>query len=123
MAAKNGTHALVGAESYDVLTVTWETITSTNTNGSPAEIPEWSDKTIQVVGTWGGATASVEGSNDGTNYSTLHDLLGNTLFLTSDGITSVMETTRYIRPSSAGGDGTQDLDFILLARRPNNMRT
>ena len=46
--------------------------------GSAVELPEWSDNCVHIIGTIGGATVTIEGSNDGTNWTTLDSRSGVT---------------------------------------------
>ena len=45
-----------------------------------------SDRSAQIVGTFDSATITIEGSNDGTNYTTLTDPQGNALSFTTAAI-------------------------------------
>lgn len=98
--------------------VFWETMTTTNDTGLPYAKPQFSDRSIQVTGTFGAAgNLRVQGSNDGTNWATLTDPQGNALDITSAKIEQISEVTQYIRPFVSGGDGTTDLDVTILAVR------
>lgn len=70
--------------------------------------------TVQVTGTIGGATLTVEGSNDGTNFSTLNDAQGNALSLTAVGIEQILENTEYIRIGRSGGT-TTNVNVVIHA--------
>lgn len=94
--------------------VTWTPLTAANATGDTFEWPKYSDRCFQVIGTFGSATAILQGSNDGTNWVTLHDPLGNSISFTTTGLKQVLEVTRYMRPSTSGGDGTQSLTALLL---------
>ena len=73
----------------------------------PVSYAEYSDRTVQVRGTYGGATIAIHGSLDGTNYVVLHDTEGNALSFTSgDNLKSILEATPYIKPVIAGGSST-----------------
>ena len=55
-----------------VLKYTW-VLTGTD-DGAPIPFAQWSDRSVQFVGTWGGGTVVFEGSNNGgTTYATLND--------------------------------------------------
>jgi len=71
-------------------------------------------KSFQVEGTFGSATVICQGSNDGTNYETLHDLNGNAVSFTAAGLKSVEEVVRYVRPSASGGSGSQSVTVSML---------
>lgn len=85
--------------------------------GDAVDFASFADRTVQVVGTFGGATVVIEGSLDGENYATLADPQGNALSFTAAGLESVMEVTKYIRPGVSGGNGTTTLGIYLLVRR------
>lgn len=90
------TKNLVGTQ-----TITWAGLTAGDT-GTPLEYAKFSDKTVQVVGTFGG-TVTMQGSNDGTNWVTLTSNLGAALTFTAMGGGLVAENYRYIRPSAGSG--------------------
>jgi len=86
-------------------------------SGMTQTFSAYPDKTIEIIGTWGGATAVIEGSNDGTNWNTLNDIEGEPLSFTEDsGFKLVLENPLYVRPSTSGGTGT-DLDVTIVASK------
>lgn len=98
--------------------ITWATLTSTNAAGSAYE-PERTRGAIAAVhftGTFDSATAVLQGSNDGTNWLTLNDPNGTAVSFTAAGYAEVSTALAYIRPSTSGGGGSQDIDCILVAR-------
>ena len=115
MATITGTHAKVAK---GVHTVTWLTLTETNTDGSPYGPNEGApfnpDKTFHIFGTWGGGTLVIQGSNDGTNWLTLTDIHSNAASYTADAIDVIAESPLYVRPLVTAGSGV-DLDVILVA--------
>lgn len=84
-------------------------------DGAPIEVVDFADRSVQVEGTFGGASLAVEGSNDSTNYRTLTDPQGNDLLVTSAKVEMVTEVTRRLRPRVVGGSGAS-LTVTLLAR-------
>lgn len=88
-------------------------------DGSPLQMPEAADRSVQVTGTFGaGGSVRLEGSNDGGNtWATLTDPQGNALDITAAKIEAVTELTEYIRPRVTAGDGTTSLAVHLLTRR------
>ena len=92
--------------------------------GPAVELPEWADNCVQIVGTIGGATIVIEGSNDGTNYNTLNSAQGAALSFVAvtDALKQIVERPRFIRPKITGGAGVS-LSVYLLMRRANPMRT
>lgn len=79
---------------------------ATGDTGAPLTNTSFSDRSVQVTGTFNAATVSIEGSNDGTNYTVLTDTAGVALTFTATGIKQVLQVTRYIRPSVAAGTAT-----------------
>lgn len=100
-----------------VLLPTWGPLAAGDTTNA-YEGSYFSDRSVQVVGTFGGAHAIIQGSHDGTNWSTINDPQGVPLDFSSAGLKQLQEITRYIRPLLTGGDGTTALTVYLLARSP-----
>lgn len=69
---------------------------------------------MQVTGTFGGATITLQGSNDGTNYSNITDLAGNDAGLSAAGIIDFSTACAYIRPSSASGTADNVTVTVVL---------
>lgn len=63
---------------------------------------------VQVTGTFGGATVAMQGSNDGSNWVSLNDqaVIANPCSFTSAGLKGVLQMPKYIRPVVSGGAGT-----------------
>ena len=77
-----------------------------NDDGVPTPRAISSDRSVQVEGTFAGASVVIEGSNDGgAHYHTLTDPLGNALSFTSAAIKQVQEVVQLLRPRSSGGSG------------------
>lgn len=83
----------------------------------PAEGPGWADRSVQVSGSFGGATVNIQGSNDGANYYTLNDPFSDPLTFTIEGLRAITELVNYIRPAVVGGAGTS-ITVTLLMRNP-----
>jgi len=98
------------------IVLTW----STMLNGDTGDIYTNSSNrfaTVQVSGTFGaGGTIVLEGSLDGTAWTTLLDSTGSAISLTAAGFLTVRDIALYYRPNVTAGDGTTDLDCMLLAR-------
>lgn len=101
----------------EITRVRWTGLLTGDT-GEPLSMAQFFDRSIQVVGTFGpGGTLIIEGSNDGGGtYSTLTDVIGNNLSLTSSALRQVSELPEYLRPRVTGGDGTTDLDVYMFLR-------
>jgi len=93
----------------------WETLTSANANGTKLRLTGFaSDIIVQAVGTFGSATVTMQGSLDGTTWVTLKDPGGANVSFTAAGGAAIRDKWKWVRPSTAGGDGTQDIDVYLL---------
>lgn len=110
-----GTIALTSTDRNTVAGVVlykWEALGNAD-DGAPVSLGYASDITIQAIGTFGGATVRLQGSNDGTNWHNMTQKGGTTaLGLTAAGVHSINEMPAYIRPLTAGGTGT-DVDVIV----------
>lgn len=95
--------------------VKWLNLTTTADTGLTVTLPAHSDRSVQIVGTFGaGGTIVIQGSNDGTNFKTLDDFQGNALSFTTADLENISQACYYIRPFISGGDGTTDLSVYLL---------
>ena len=96
--------------------ITWETLTESDTAASysPNGLQSYAGS-IQVVGTFGGATVVLQGSNDNTNWVDLSDPNGTAISFTAAGAAEFATAMAYIRPSASGGT-SQDLDIIVSTR-------
>ena len=86
--------------------------------GDTAEPVQWAgdaDRSVQVEGTFDGATITIEGSIDEVNFRTLSDPTGTGLTFTSGRIEAITEAVVMIRPSISGGT-TVDVTVSLLLR-------
>lgn len=97
--------------------VTWATLANGDT-GAQVDWIDFADRCFQVTGTFGsGGSCTLQGSNDGTNWSALTDPQGNALTFTSQKIEQAIELPRYVRPSVTAGDGTTSLTITLCMRK------
>lgn len=75
-------------------------------NGAAVEMPEYPDRSVQVRGTFGGTTITLQGSNEISAPSVWQTLTapgGSPISLTAAGLVQVVEITRWVRPLSTGG--------------------
>jgi len=79
-----------------VVMAVWALTTADHT-GDALSWCDWADRSVTFTGTWGGATAALEGSNDGSTWVALADPQGTAITRTSNGIEAVLELTRYVR--------------------------
>jgi hypothetical protein len=104
--------AVQGAQS--VASATW-TMAGADT-GIAAELTDLADRSVQVSGTFGGATVAIEGSHDGTNWVGLRDQAGVVLTFTAAGIKQIMEFSLFIRAVTSGGTGSA-ISVIVAGRK------
>jgi hypothetical protein len=72
---------------------------------------------VQFAGTFGGATAKLQVSNDGTTFADIKDVHGTTVSATSAAHFEIGRSSIYFRPSVTGG--TSDaVDVYLVLRGP-----
>lgn len=73
---------------------------------------------VQISGTFGGATVTLQHSNDGTTWFTAKDIFGNDVEVTAAGIFELSLSSVYLRPAISGGSG-DDVDVVLVLRGSN----
>lgn len=79
------------------LKVVWTLTTADHTGAFAGNLLDYPHRTVYFLGTWGGATAILEGG-DGTTGVGLTDQAGNAVSKTADGIDPVAEVPEFIRP-------------------------
>lgn len=86
--------------------------------GSPVNLPSYPDGSIQFEGTFGGATAAAQGTNEATptNYEPLTDPQGNAISKAAAGIEQIEEIASWIRPTVTGGAGVAITATLTLRR-------
>jgi hypothetical protein len=92
---------------------TWPNLAAGD-DGRAVEYSEFADRSVQFSGTFGGASVSLQGSNDGVNWHTLTDTLGAPITKTAASLCAITEMTRYIRPLVAGGSGGTAITCTLF---------
>lgn len=100
--------------------ITWA-LTTANTDGAPAQLPEFNLNTWQGSGTWGGATMAFEGSNDGTTWFPLTKVGTTTAAtLTANGGVTTNEAPLYVRPNltTVGVGATVSAVLVAIRRTP-----
>lgn len=102
--------------SQDVAITTWPNVAAGDTCGH-IRLGVWSDRTVQVGGSFGGATVRIQGSNDDIEYFTLTDPQGNPLSFVAAGLEAIIELPAFLRPAIEGGDGTTAVNIIVSGRR------
>ncbi len=114
MAIRNPVVEMLGERT---LRVTWSGLLNGD-QGAPVDLPAFADRSVQVVGTFGsGGAVSMEGSNDGNNFSAVSDPRGSALVITTARIEQIEDCVYRTRPNITGGDGTTNLTVVLFARK------
>lgn len=106
-----------GSGSADL--VTW-VLTTADVDGAPISLPEHADLCWQAIGTWGGATLTLQGSNTTTDaqFMSLTNAAGGTAAtFTADGIKNTIETPIYKRPKLTTAGSGASVTVTLLIRR------
>jgi len=115
MATVNPSVAFVG---NDTVKFSWA-LTNANGDGAPVgpNHADYADRNVQLVGTLGGATIVLQGSNDGgTTWYSLDDPQGNDLSFTAAGGKAISEVPELTRPLLTGGAGSS-VTVLVMARR------
>lgn len=101
---------------YDAVQYLWETVTQADTPLAKSVVGDKGiNGCIQVVGTFGGMTVALHGSNDGTNYAVLKDLQGSDISFTATGLKDFTTACAYLKPVISGGSGA-DVDIYVVMR-------
>ena len=69
---------------------------------------------VQVTGTFGGATITLQVSNDSTNFVTLKDSAGTDISLTASGMREFSTAALYLKPTSSGGTSDNVTVTVIL---------
>ena len=69
---------------------------------------------VQVTGTFGSATITLQVSNDGTNYVTLKDSTGIEILITAAGMREFSTAALYLKPTSSGGTADNVTVTVIL---------
>lgn len=113
---------LVGGD-FNGKLLTWNLNNTDSTTGDYVDgmNSAWSDRSVQVSGTFGtGGTCVIEGSNDGVTWFTLSSPANSTLSFTQAGLKQIVEACRHVRPRITAGDGTTAIAVSLFMRIPNS---
>lgn len=103
----------------DLVQTIWTGLLVTD-DGSWTALDMHPDRTFQALGTFGGATVRLEGSNEttpGAAVFTLSDQVGAPLAFAAAGGRVSAEAPRWVRPVIVGGDGSTALTVVAIARR------
>lgn len=124
--------AVVSEINRFVRQIKWTGLLNTD-SGNAIDLPRFSDKTVHIFGTFGGATVTLYGSNDplalvdknaGTLFGSktaswvkLTETLGNDLAVTAAALKIILEDPLYILPVVTAGDGTTTISVIIECKK------
>jgi len=115
------TFVVVESETYapirGTMVAKWEGLgIGGNDIGKEFQCPNFPIRSIQVVGTFGGASITLQGSNmiDSPEFSTLNDEGGSAITLSAAAIKQIRENTYWLRPVATSLGATTDLDVYVL---------
>ena len=91
---------------HGVLQSVWTPLGDSDT-GTPEQLSRFQYHSILMAGTAGGATITVEGSEDGVSYITLKDVNGSNISATVvPARFDMVNVPMHTRPKTASGSGT-----------------
>lgn len=102
--------------SQDVAVTTWSPLQADD-DGVPVRLAVYSDRSVQIAGTFSGASVTIGGSNDGVTYHALTGTDGQPLTLTAGALRQVVELPVFIKPRVFGGDAQTNINVILAGRK------
>jgi hypothetical protein len=115
----NPTISYASSGAQTARSASWTLVTGDSTGAAIGDDwAEWSDRSVQVTGTFGAGTIAWQISNDGTNFVTANTPAGVAISGTSAFLRQVLERARFSRPIVTGADGTTNLVVTLSAGRP-----
>lgn len=102
------------APANGVILAEWSSLANLEA-GDRITVPQHSDKSVSITGTFGtGGSVTIQGSNDGTTWVTLHDPQGNDLTFTAANAAVIAENMMHTRPNVTAGDGTTALKVMVV---------
>jgi hypothetical protein len=95
-----------------VVSATWAALGGAEA-GDSVQMAQYPDRTVTVAGTFGSATVTIEGSNDGVTWFGLTKPGATAISLTAGGVASIVENPMFIRPKATGGTGSAILVVVV----------
>lgn len=98
--------------------ITWKGMKSGDV-GEPVCYTLHQDRSVQVQGTFQGASVSLQGTNfklEEDHFTSITDMRGNDLVIMSEKIEQIEDCTFAVRPVVIGGDPSTDLTVVVFAR-------
>jgi hypothetical protein len=119
MATVNPTMQRIGNGS---LLIRWA-LTNADFDGAPIgdNLGDYFDRSVQVVGSFGGATVVIQGSNNGNDWYALDDPQGGDLSFAAPGGKAITEVPQFTRPLLVGG-AASSVTVSVFARRARSGR-
>lgn len=116
MATVSPAFDFVAAQAAKVPRVTWEALATGDTIVAlPIAAQAAIAGAVQFKGTFGGATVSLQVSNDGTTFYDMDDLGGTAVSATAAALFEFTTAAMYLRPAITGGTG-DDVDVVVVLR-------
>lgn len=97
------------------LSVYWSPLTQADTDGAAWQAYDYPDKTVAITGTFDGATVTLQGSLDGSNWFSLTDPQGNAIAKTAAAMEAVSENPYFIRPLVTSAGASTAITVAMLA--------
>lgn len=107
--SKTSTSPMWGVEKHF-----WETITQADVGESITPGGKLQYGSVQATGTFTSAAVALQGSNDGTNFVTVEDIVGNAASLSAAGV--IEFRTTFLTYRLAGSGTTLDADVTMILR-------
>lgn len=97
----------------------WEHLTSADGAGVPLgkQFSEYADRSVQIAGSFDGASVLIEGSHDGVNYHPVTDPQGNDISKTVAAREQMVELDLFVRPRLVNAGAATDITVTILARK------
>ena len=113
----------VGDDDGSVIQFTWTLLTA-NADGNYFKYPQWADICFTAIGTFGGATLTIEGNNDGgTVWLPLSNAAGGAAATaTANKAMTIIERPLYIRPNLTAVGVGASITVIATCRRTQPLK-
>lgn len=93
--------------------ITWSNLNGGD-EGAAVKVANWTKKAVAFTGTYNGVSATIQGSNDGTNYFVLVNEQGVAVSSTAATMQTVGTNPLYIKPVVTGPtSGTLKVELIM----------
>lgn len=97
--------------------ITWTGVSTADTMTAYGPITNRALEFASVLlsGTWGSATVTLGGSEDGTTYLTLKDRANTSVSATANARFELSTSASYLKPASSGGTN-DNVDVVVVLR-------